>query len=44
MSSAVDAISKSQIVALLVNHRQFYQIDRTILHGKKLVDTRGMWT
>lgn len=44
MSSAVDAISKSQIVALLVNHRQFYQIDRAILHGKKLVDTRGMWT
>jgi UDP-N-acetyl-D-mannosaminuronic acid dehydrogenase len=44
MSSAVDAISKSQIVALLVNHRQFYQVDRAILHGKKLVDTRGMWT
>ncbi|MGE0751911.1 MAG: UDP-N-acetyl-D-mannosamine dehydrogenase [Variibacter sp.] len=43
MSSASDAIAKSQIVALLVNHRQFYQIDRTSLRGKKLVDTRGMW-
>jgi UDP-N-acetyl-D-mannosaminuronic acid dehydrogenase len=44
MTSAVEAIGRSEIVALLVNHRQFYQIDRGSLGGKKLVDTRGMWS
>jgi UDP-N-acetyl-D-mannosaminuronic acid dehydrogenase len=43
MTSAPDAVARSNIVALLVNHRQFYQIDRESLAGKKVVDTRGMW-
>jgi UDP-N-acetyl-D-mannosaminuronic acid dehydrogenase len=44
MTDAAQAIARSDIVALLVNHRQFYQIDRASLAGKKLVDTRGMWS
>jgi UDP-N-acetyl-D-mannosaminuronic acid dehydrogenase len=43
MTSAVEAIARSEIVALLVNHRQFYKIDPASLVGKKLVDTRGLW-
>jgi UDP-N-acetyl-D-mannosaminuronic acid dehydrogenase len=43
MTTAPDAVARSNIVALLVNHRQFYQIDRASLAGKRVVDTRGMW-
>ena len=44
MTSASDAIARAGIVALLVNHRQFSHIDRASLAGKKIVDTRGMWS
>jgi UDP-N-acetyl-D-mannosaminuronic acid dehydrogenase len=43
MTSASEAIARAGIVALLVDHRQFSQIDRASLAGKKIVDTRGMW-
>jgi UDP-N-acetyl-D-mannosaminuronic acid dehydrogenase len=43
MTTAPDAVTRSNIVALLVNHRQFYQIDRASLAGKRVLDTRGMW-
>jgi UDP-N-acetyl-D-mannosaminuronic acid dehydrogenase len=44
MTSAPDAIARAEIVALLVNHRQFSQIDRDSLTNKKIVDTRGVWS
>ena len=44
LASPRDAIARSGVVALLVNHRQFYQIDRASLESKKVVDTRGMWS
>lgn len=44
MTTALEAITRSEIVALLVNHRQFQQIDRAALQNKKLVDTRGIWS
>jgi UDP-N-acetyl-D-mannosaminuronic acid dehydrogenase len=44
MASASDAIARSEIVALLVNHRQFSQLDRTNFASKKIVDTRGVWS
>lgn len=37
------AIKKSDIVVLLVNHRDFYQLDQTLLQGKVVIDTRGIW-
>jgi UDP-N-acetyl-D-mannosaminuronic acid dehydrogenase len=43
LTNVNDAIARSGIVALLVNHRQFYQVDRACLASKRLVDTRGMW-
>ena len=44
LTHAADAIARSEIVALLVNHRQFQQIDRASLEDKKIIDTRGMWS
>jgi UDP-N-acetyl-D-mannosaminuronic acid dehydrogenase len=44
MTSAADAIARAEIVALLVNHRQFSHIERSSLAGKKIVDTRGVWS
>lgn len=44
MTTASEAIARSHVVALLVNHRQFYEIDVGSLRGKKVVDTRGMWS
>lgn len=37
------AVLAADIVIMLVNHREFYQIDRTLLNGKKVLDTRGVW-
>jgi UDP-N-acetyl-D-mannosaminuronic acid dehydrogenase len=44
MMSAPDAIARAEVVALLVNHRQFAQIESASLASKKVVDTRGMWS
>ncbi len=40
---AKDAIAEADIVVLLVNHRQFLQIDRRMLRNKIVIDTRGVW-
>jgi len=37
------AIAKADVVLMLVNHRQFYQLDPSLLNGKKVIDTRGVW-
>jgi UDP-N-acetyl-D-mannosaminuronic acid dehydrogenase len=44
MTSASEAIARAGIVALLVNHRQFSHVERASLVGKKIVDTRGVWS
>jgi UDP-N-acetyl-D-mannosaminuronic acid dehydrogenase len=36
-------VAAADIVLLLVNHREFVRMDRTLLAGKALVDTRGVW-
>lgn len=43
MNSAEDAIKAADIVLLLVNHRKFAYIDNTLLKGKTLIDTRGVF-
>jgi UDP-N-acetyl-D-mannosaminuronic acid dehydrogenase len=40
---AASAIHAADIVIMLVNHKEFYQIDRILLNGKKVLDTRGVW-
>jgi UDP-N-acetyl-D-mannosaminuronic acid dehydrogenase len=34
---------ESDILVLLVNHRQFYDVDRELLQEKIVIDTRGIW-
>lgn len=36
-----DALVKSDIVVLLVNHKQFSQVDRSLLRDRVVIDTRG---
>jgi UDP-N-acetyl-D-mannosaminuronic acid dehydrogenase len=38
-----DALAAADIVALLVDHRQFKRIDRELLKVKITIDTRGVW-
>ncbi len=37
------ALEKAQVVALLVDHRDFRELDRERLSGKAVIDTRGIW-
>jgi UDP-N-acetyl-D-mannosaminuronic acid dehydrogenase len=43
-TDALSAIDQSEIIVLLVDHRQFNLIDPEALKDKRLVDTRGLWT
>lgn len=43
LSDAESAIAQADIVLLLVNHRQFYQLPNSLLTGKRVIDTRGVW-
>jgi UDP-N-acetyl-D-mannosaminuronic acid dehydrogenase len=38
-----DALSRSEVVLLLVHHAEFAQLDPELLRGKRVVDTRGVW-
>src|SRR4029077_8843546 len=38
-----DALDAADIVALLVDHDQFKAINRSLLAGKVIYDTRGAW-
>lgn len=42
MASLDEAIQKADLVVLLVNHRKFAHIDRALLQGKQIIDTRGV--
>lgn len=37
------AVKESDIIVLLVDHNEFKNIDKKILEGKVLIDTRGIW-
>ena len=43
LASLEDALSACQVVALLTDHREFRELGRERLAGKRLVDTRGAW-
>lgn len=38
-----DAIEQADVVLLLVDHTAFKELDRDLLAGKKVIDTRGVW-
>ena len=41
--SLKDAVHRAQVIALLVDHRQFVQMQPSELRGKQIVDPRGIW-
>ena len=43
LEQAESAINKAEIVVLLVDHDEFLKIDKAVLTGKYVVDTRGAW-
>lgn len=38
-----EAINKADIVLLLVDHKEFKTLDKEMLKGKIIIDTRGIW-
>ncbi len=38
-----ELLEKSEIVVLLVNHREYYALDRSLLEEKVIIDTRGIF-
>lgn len=38
-----EAIAAADVVLLLVNHRQFVGLDQSLLEGKTVIDTKGIW-
>lgn len=38
-----EAINKADIVLLLVDHKEFKNLDKEMLKGKIILDTRGIW-
>ena len=43
LMDALSAIDQSDIVLLLVDHRQFHIIDANQLKSKTVIDTKGLW-
>lgn len=43
LMAAEAALQKADVVVMLVNHQPFYQLGETLLAGKRVVDTRGVW-
>ena len=38
-----EALSEARIVVLLADHAAFRSLDRSLLDGKEVIDTRGIW-
>lgn len=38
-----EAITAADVVLLLVNHKEFVALDQAVLHGKTVIDTKGIW-
>lgn len=39
----IEEVNRSDILVLLVDHRQFRELDHKYLAGKPIIDTRGIW-
>jgi len=44
LCSLNESLKRSQVVALLVDHREFRELDRVLLDKKVIIDTRGVWS
>jgi len=38
-----EAVEDADVVLLLVNHKEFVRLDRNLLTGKTVIDTKGLW-
>lgn len=43
LMSSDEAVRRANIVVMLVSHQSFYEIDKGLLEGKYVIDTRGVW-
>ena len=41
--STEEAIVAADVVLLLVNHKEFVNLDKSVLEGKTVIDTKGIW-
>jgi len=41
--SSEDALQKSKIALMLVNHKEFYNIPNSYLEDHYIIDTQGVW-
>ena len=39
-----NAIKSADIIVLLVDHTSFKSMDLSVLSGKQVIDTRGIWS
>jgi len=44
LTSVDKSLKIADIVVLLVDHKEFFDIDLSLLSGKQIVDTRGIWS
>ena len=38
-----EALAGADVILLLVDHKEFKALDKSVFNGKKLVDTKGLW-
>ncbi len=43
-SNQIEELDQLDIIVLLVDHKEFLKIDTSQFEGKKVIDTRGIWT
>lgn len=43
LSSAKEAIEAAEVITLLVDHDEFKSINPSLLTGKSIIDTKGLW-
>ena len=43
LSSAKEAIEAAEVITLLVDHDEFKSINPSLLTGKTIIDTKGLW-
>ena len=44
LTDTASALAAADIIVVLVNHREFSQVDRKLLSEKIVIDTRGIWS
>ncbi|WP_433013981.1 UDP-N-acetyl-D-mannosamine dehydrogenase [Kribbella sp. CA-294648] len=43
LADAAGAVAAADVILLLVDHDEFRGVDRSMLEGKRVIDTKGLW-